>query len=151
MAIKTYKPMTNGQRGMSTLINDEVTKTTPEKSLVVTLKKNGGRNNQGRITVRHRGGGAKRKYRIIDFKRNKDNVEATVTSIEYDPNRTANIALITYTDGEKRYILAPKGLKVGQKVVSGDNADILVGNSMPLSNIPEGTMIHNVELTAGKG
>jgi len=151
MAIKTYKPMTNGQRGKSTLINDEITSTTPEKSLVVTLKKNGGRNNQGRITVRHRGGGAKRKYRIIDFRRDKDGVIGTVTSIEYDPNRTANIALISYTDGEKRYILAPKGLKVGDKIESGENADIKVGNSLPLAKIPEGTLVHNVELKAGKG
>ncbi|MCI9233122.1 MAG: 50S ribosomal protein L2 [Bacilli bacterium] len=151
MAIKTYKPMTNGTRGMSKLINDEITKTTPEKSLVVTLKKNGGRNNQGRITVRHRGGGAKRKYRIIDFKRNKDGVVGTVASIEYDPNRTANIALIKYADGEKRYIIAPKGLKVGMKVESGENADIKVGHSLPLANIPEGTMVHNIELKPGKG
>ena len=115
MAIKTYKSMTNGTRGMSTIVNDEITKTVPEKSLTVTLKKKGGRNNQGKITLRHRGGGAKRKYRIIDFKRNKDNVVGTVASIEYDPNRTANIALINYADGEKRYIIAPKGLKVGQK------------------------------------
>ena len=132
MAIKTYKPMTNGTRGMSKLINDEITKTTPEKSLVVTLKKNGGRNNQGRITVRHRGGGAKRKYRIIDFKRNKDGILGTVFSIEYDPNRTANIALIKYADGEKRYIIAPKGLKVGMKVESGETADIKVGNALHL-------------------
>lgn len=151
MAIKTFKPMTNGTRGMSTLINDEITSSTPEKSLLVTLKKKGGRNNQGRITVRHRGGGEKRKYRIIDFKRNKDGVVGTVTSIEYDPNRTANIALITYADGEKRYILAPKGLKVGQKIESGEHADIIVGNALPLENIPEGTMVHNVELTAGRG
>jgi len=151
MAIKTYKPMTNGTRGMSKLINDEITKTTPEKSLVVTLKKNGGRNNQGRITVRHRGGGAKRKYRIIDFKRNKDGVIGTVASIEYDPNRTANIALIKYADGEKRYIIAPKGLKVGQKIESGENADIKVGNCLPLNKIPQGTMVHNVELKPGKG
>ena len=151
MAIKNYKPMTNGQRGMSTLINDEVTKTTPEKSLTVTLPKNGGRNNQGRITVRHRGGGAKRKYRIIDFKRDKDGVIGTVASIEYDPNRTANIALINYADGEKRYIIAPKGLKVGDKIESGEKADIKVGNTLPLANIPEGTMVHNVELKAGKG
>ena len=151
MAIKTYKPMTNGQRGMSTLINDEITKTTPEKSLTVTLTKNGGRNNQGRITVRHRGGGAKRKYRIIDFKRDKDGVIGTVASIEYDPNRTANIALINYADGEKRYIIAPKGLKVGDKIESGEKADIKVGNTLPLANIPEGTMVHNVELKAGKG
>ena len=151
MPVRVYKPMTNGLRGKSTLINDEITKTTPEKSLVVTLKKNGGRNNQGRITVRHHGGGAKRKYRIIDFKRNKDGVIGTVTSIEYDPNRTANIALISYTDGEKRYILAPKGLKVGDKIESGDNADIKVGNCLPLERIPEGTLIHNIELKAGKG
>ena len=151
MAIKNYKPMTNGQRGMSTLINDEITKTTPEKSLTVTLTKNGGRNNQGRITVRHRGGGAKRKYRIIDFKRDKDGIIGTVASIEYDPNRTANIALINYADGEKRYIIAPKGLKVGDKIESGEKADIKVGNTLPLSNIPEGTMVHNVELKAGKG
>ncbi len=151
MPVRNYKPMTNGQRGKSTLVNDEITKTTPEKSLVVTLKKNGGRNNQGRITVRHRGGGEKRKYRIIDFKRNKDGVIGTVMSIEYDPNRSANIALINYTDGEKRYIIAPKGLKVGNKVESGENVDIKVGNSLPLANIPEGTLVHNVELKAGKG
>ena len=151
MAIKTYKPTTNGRREMSVLVNEEITKTTPEKSLVVTLKKNGGRNNQGKVTVRHRGGGEKRKYRIIDFRRNKDGVEGTVTAIEYDPNRTANIALITYADGEKRYIIAPNGLKVGNKIVSGDTADILVGNTLQLGNIPEGTMVHNVELTAGKG
>ena len=143
--------MTNGQRNMSTLVNTEITKSTPEKSLVVTLKKNGGRNNQGRITVRHRGGGAKRKYRVIDFRRVKDGVQATVTAIEYDPNRTANIALISYTDGVKAYIIAPKGLKVGDKVESGENADIKVGNCLPLANIPEGTMVHNVELKAGKG
>ena len=151
MAIKTYKAMTNGQRGKSTLTNDEITSTTPEKSLLVTLKKNGGRNNSGRITVRHRGGGAKRKYRIIDFKRDKDNVEGTVASIEYDPNRSSNIALIKYADGEKRYILAPKGLKVGMKVESGENADIKVGNTLPIGNIPEGTLVHNIELKPGKG
>ena len=151
MAVKSYKPMTNGTRGMSKLVNDEITKTTPEKSLVVTLTKNGGRNNQGKITVRHRGGGAKRKYRIIDFKRNKDGVVGTVASIEYDPNRTSNIALINYANGEKRYIIAPKGLKVGMQVESGENADIKVGNSLPLNKIPEGTMVHNVELQAGKG
>ena len=151
MAIKTYKSMTNGTRGMSTLVNEEITKSTPEKSLVVTLKKKGGRNNQGRITVRHHGGGAKRKYRIIDFKRNKDGVVGTVSSIEYDPNRSSNIALIVYSDGEKRYIIAPKGLKVGNKIESGANADIKVGNCLPLENIPEGTLVHNVELTAGKG
>ncbi len=151
MPVRNYKPMTNGQRGKSTLINDEITTTIPEKSLVVTLKKNGGRNNQGRITVRHRGGGAKRKYRVIDFKRNKDGVVGTVVSIEYDPNRSANIALISYTDGEKRYIIAPKGIKVGNKIESGDNVDIKVGNSCPLANIPEGTLVHNIELKAGKG
>ena len=151
MAIKTYKPMTNGTRGMSTLVNEEITKSTPEKSLVVTLKKKGGRNNQGKITVRHHGGGAKRKYRIIDFKRNKDSVVGTVASIEYDPNRTSNIALIKYADGEKRYIIAPKGIKVGDKIESGENADIKIGNALPLANIPEGTMLHNVELKALKG
>ncbi len=151
MAIKNFKPMTNGTRGMSKLLNEEITKTTPEKSLVVTLNKNGGRNNQGRITVRHRGGGAKRKYRIIDFKRNKDNVVGTVSSIEYDPNRSANIALIHYEDGEKRYIIAPKGLKVGDKIESGEHVDIKVGNALPLANIPEGTSIHNIELKEGKG
>ncbi len=151
MPVRVYKPITNGLRGKSTLINDEITKTTPEKSLVVTLKKNGGRNNQGRITVRHQGGGAKRKYRIIDFKRNKDGVVGTVASIEYDPNRTANIALINYNDGEKRYILAPKGLKVGDKIESGENADIKIGNCLPLERIPEGTLVHNIELKAGKG
>ena len=151
MPVKIYKPMTNGQRKKSTLINDEITTTKPEKSLVVTLKKNGGRNNQGRITVRHQGGGEKRKYRIIDFKRNKDGVIGTVATIEYDPNRSANIALINYTDGEKRYIIAPKGIKVGNKIVSGENVDIQIGNSLPLANIPEGTLVHNVELKAGKG
>ena len=151
MAIKTYKPMTNGTRGMSKVVNDEITTSTPEKSLVVTLKKNGGRNNQGKITLRHRGGGAKRKYRIIDFKRNKDGVVGTVATIEYDPNRTANIALINYADGEKRYIIAPKGLKVGDKVESGVKTDIKVGNALELGNIPEGTVVHNVELKAGKG
>ena len=151
MAIKSFKSMTNGTRGMTKLANEEITTSTPEKSLLVTLKKNGGRNNQGRITVRHHGGGAKRKYRIIDFKRNKDGVIGTVSSIEYDPNRSANIALITYADGEKRYIIAPKGLKVGNKVESGASADIKVGNCLPLENIPEGTLVHNVELKAGKG
>ena len=151
MAIKSYRPTTNGRRGMTTLVNDEITKTTPEKSLVVTMKKSGGRNNQGQITVRHHGGGAKRKYRIIDFKRNKDGVVGTVASIEYDPNRSANIALINYTDGEKRYIIAPKGLTVGMKIESGDQADIKVGNNLPLANIPEGTLVHNVELKPGKG
>ena len=151
MAIKTFKSMTNGTRNMSKLVNEEITSTTPEKSLLVSLKKNGGRNNQGRITLRHRGGGAKRKYRLIDFKRNKDGVVGTVASIEYDPNRTANIALINYADGEKRYIIAPKGLKVGDKVESGAKTDIKVGNSLELGNIPEGTLVHNIELKAGKG
>ena len=151
MAIKTFKSMTNGTRNMSKLVNEEITSTTPEKSLLVSLKKNGGRNNQGRITLRHRGGGAKRKYRLIDFKRNKDGVIGTVASIEYDPNRTANIALIKYADGEKRYIIAPKGLKVGDKVESGVKTDIKVGNTLELGNIPEGTLVHNIELKAGKG
>ena len=151
MAIKAYKSTTNGRRGMTTLDNSELTKVKPEKSLVVTLKKNGGRNNQGRVTVRHQGGGEKRKYRVIDFRRDKDGVVGTVASIEYDPNRTSNIALINYADGEKRYIIAPKGLQVGDKVESGENADIKVGNSLPLANIPEGTFVHNVELKAGKG
>ncbi len=151
MAIKSYKSMTNGTRGMTTLVNEEITKTTPEKSLVVTIKKSGGRNNQGKITVRHHGGGAKRKYRIIDFKRNKDGVIGTVASIEYDPNRSANIALINYADGEKRYIIAPKGIKIGMKIESGENADIKIGNTLPLANIPEGTLVHNIELKPGKG
>ncbi len=151
MAIKNFKPMTPGTRGMNKLINTEITKSTPEKSLTVTLKKSGGRNNQGRITLRHRGGGEKRKYRIIDFKRNKDGIIGTVSSIEYDPNRTCNIALITYADGEKRYIIAPKGLTVGMKIESGENVDIKVGNSLLLANIPEGTLVHNIELKAGKG
>ena len=151
MAIKAYKSTTNRRRGMTTLDNSELTKVKPEKSLLVTLKKNGGRNNQGRITVRHQGGGEKRKYRIIDFRRDKDGVVGTVASIEYDPNRSSNIALIHYVDGEKRYIIAPKGLKVGDKIESGENADIKVGNSLPLANIPEGTVVHNVELKAGKG
>lgn len=151
MAIKSYKPITNGRRGMTTLTNDEITKTTPEKSLVTTIKKKAGRNNQGRITVRHQGGGAKRKYRIIDFKRNKDGIVGTVASIEYDPNRSANIALINYADGEKRYIIAPKGLKVGMKIESGEQADIKVGNCLPLASIPEGTLVHNIEMKPGKG
>ena len=151
MAIKTYKPTTPGRRKMSTLVNEDITKSTPEKSLLVTIKKNSGRNNQGKITVRHQGGGAKRKYRIIDFKRNKLEVPGTVASIEYDPNRTANIALINYADGEKRYILAPKGLEVGTKIEAGANADIKVGNALPIMNIPVGTMIHNIELRPGKG
>lgn len=151
MAIRNYKPTTPGRRKMSTLINKEITKSTPHKSLTVTVKKNGGRNNQGKITVRHQGGGAKRKYRIIDFKRNKVDVPGTVASIEYDPNRTANIALINYADGEKRYILAPKGLEVGNVIVAGEAVDIKAGNSLPIMNIPVGTLIHNIELRPGKG
>ena len=151
MPVKSYRPITNGQRKKSTLVNAEITKNTPEKSLVISLKKNGGRNNQGKITVRHQGGGAKRKYRIIDFKRNKRDIPGTVAAIEYDPNRTANIALINYNDGEKRYIIAPKGLTVGSKIESGENADIKVGNALPIMNIPVGTMIHNIELRPGKG
>ena len=151
MAIKSFRPTTNGRRGMTTLDYSELTKVAPEKSLLVTLKKNGGRNNQGKITVRHQGGGEKRKYRIIDFKRLKDGIKGTVASIEYDPNRSSHIALIKYADGEKRYIIAPKGLKVGDKIESGDNADIKVGNCLPLKNIPDGTVVCCVELKAGKG
>ena len=151
MAIKVYKPTTNGRRNMSTLDYSELTKVAPEKSLLRPLHKKAGRNNQGRITVRHQGGGEKRKYRIIDFKRLKDGIKGTVTSIEYDPNRSAHIALINYADGEKRYIIAPKGLKVGDKIESGDNADIKVGNCLPLKNIPDGTVVCCVELKAGKG
>jgi len=151
MAIRNYKPTTPGRRGMSTLINNEITTSTPEKSLLVTLKKKSGRNNQGKITVRHQGGGAKRKYRVIDFKRNKLNVPGLVATIEYDPNRTANIALINYKDGEKRYILAPKGLKVGMEIVAGETADIKVGNALPLMSIPVGTTVHNIEMRPGKG
>ena len=151
MAIKTYKPTTPGRRKMSTLVNEDITTSTPEKSLLTTIKKNSGRNNQGKITVRHQGGGVKRKYRIIDFKRNKLEIPGTVASIEYDPNRTANIALINYADGEKRYIIAPKGLQVGMKIEAGANADIKVGNALPIMSIPVGTMIHNIELRPGKG
>ena len=151
MAIRNYKPTTPGRRKMSALVNEEITTSTPEKSLTTTLKKNSGRNNQGKITVRHQGGGVKRKYRLIDFKRNKVNVPGSVATIEYDPNRTANIALINYADGEKRYILAPKDLKVGMTVESGENVDITVGNALPIMNIPVGTMIHNIELRPGKG
>ena len=151
MAIRVYKPMTNGTRQRSVLTSEEITKTTPEKSLTVTKTKTNGRNNQGKITVRHRGGGAKRKYRIIDFKRRKDNVPARVVSIEYDPNRSANIALISYKDGEKAYIIAPKGLTVGTIVESGESVDIKVGNTLPIMNIPVGTVIHNIELKPGKG
>ena len=151
MPVKSYKPTTSSRRKMSTLVNDEITKTTPEKNLVVTVKKNSGRNNQGKITVRHQGGGAKRKYRIIDFKRNKLDVPGTVSAIEYDPNRTANIALISYKDGEKRYIIASNTLKVGDVIVSSENADIKVGNTLPIMNIPVGTVIHNIEMRPGKG
>ena len=151
MAIRQYKPMTTAQRKKSTLVNENLSKKAPEKSLTVRLNKNGGRNNQGKITVRHQGGGAKRKYRIIDFKRNKRDIPATVASIEYDPNRSANIALLNYHDGEKRYIIAPKGLQVGNVVSSGENADIRVGNALPIMNIPVGTMVHNIELKPGKG
>ncbi len=151
MAIRSFKPTTPGRRKMSTLVNEELTTSTPEKSLTVTMKKSSGRNNQGKITVRHKGGAVKRKYRIIDFKRNKLNVPGSVVSIEYDPNRTANIALISYADGEKRYIIAPKGLTVNDTVVSGENVDIKTGNALPIVNIPVGTMIHNIELRPGKG
>ena len=151
MAIKKYKPITPGQRGMTVSAFDEITKTTPEKSLTVTLKKHSGRNVRGKITVRHRGGGYRPKYRIIDFKRLKDGVPGKVSAIEYDPNRSANIALIFYADGEKRYIIAPNKLKVGDTIVSGPDADIKVGNALPLKNIPVGTVIHNVELKPGKG
>ena len=151
MAIRHYNPVTPGQRKKSTLVNEELTKTAPEKSLLKIKKKNSGRNNQGKITVRHQGGGAKRKYRVIDFKRNKFDIEGTVASIEYDPNRSANIALINYKDGEKRYIIAPKGLTVGMKIVSSETADIKVGNTLPIMNIPVGTVIHNIELRPGKG
>ena len=151
MAIKNYKPTTPGRRGMSTLSNEEITTNKPEKSLLEVKTKKAGRNNQGRITVRHQGGGEKKKYRKIDFKRNKFDVEGKVATIEYDPNRSANIALIHYIDGEKRYIIAPKGLKVGMKIVSGEKADIKVGNALPLKNIPEGTTVHNIELKPGKG
>ena len=151
MPIKYYKPTTNGRRNMTALTYEEITATKPEKSLLVTVKKHSGHNNLGRITVRHKGGAEKRKYRIIDFKRNKDGIIGKVASIEYDPNRSANIALINYVDGEKRYIIAPKDLKVGMQVVSGDTADILVGNCLQLQNIPVGTVIHNIELHPGHG
>jgi large subunit ribosomal protein L2 len=151
MAIKKYKPTTNARRGMTTLVNEDITVSKPEKSLTEALNSKGGRNNNGRITTRHQGGGHKRKYRLIDFKRDKNDIPATVTTIEYDPNRSANIALLTYKDGEKRYILAPKGLKIGATVMSGQNADIIVGNSMEIGFMPEGTVVHNVELKPGKG
>lgn len=151
MAIKKYKPTSAGMRGMSVLDYSKLSKVKPEKSLTENLKRTGGRNARGIITVRHRGGGAAKRYRIIDFKRNKDGIPAKVFSIEYDPNRSANIALLHYADGEKRYILAPNGLKVGDTVESGPDADIVVGNALPLANIPVGTMVHNIELKAGKG
>ena len=151
MAIKRFNPTTPSRRNMTMSTFEEITTNVPEKSLLVSLNNNAGRNAQGKITVRHRGGGAKRKYRIIDFKRNKDNIPAKVASIEYDPNRTAFIALVVYADGEKRYIIAPVGLKVGDVVVSGPEADIKPGNALPLRNIPVGTTIHNIELQAGKG
>ena len=151
MGIKTYNPYTPSRRNMTGSDFSEITKTTPERSLLVSKKKTAGRNNQGKITVRHHGGGNRQKYRIIDFKRNKDGVPATVTAIEYDPNRTANIALICYADGQKSYILAPEGLKVGRKIMNGPDAEVRIGNCLPLSEIPIGTMVHNVELMPGKG
>ena len=151
MGIRKYNPTTPGLRGMTVSTFEEITTDKPEKSLTVTLKKHSGRNNRGKITVRHQGGGTRPKYRIIDFKRDKDNVPGTVKTIEYDPNRSANIALIVYADGEKRYIIAPNKLKVGDTIVSGPDADIKIGNTLPLKNIPVGTVIHNVELKPGKG
>ena len=151
MAIKTYKPTTAGRRTMTTTDYSGLSKVAPERSLLEPLKKKSGRNSYGRITVRHRGGGNRRKYRVIDFKRNKNDIPATVLTLEYDPNRSAHIALVQYEDGEKRYILAPNGLKVGDTVVSGAGADIKTGNALPLANIPVGTFIHNVELYPGKG
>jgi large subunit ribosomal protein L2 len=149
--IKSFKPTTPSRRQMTVSTFEEITTSQPEKSLLAPLKSKAGRNNQGKITVRHQGGGHKRKYRIIDFKRNKDGIPGRVATIEYDPNRTANIALINYVDGEKRYIIAPKGLKVGDEIMSGPQADIKVGNALPLENIPVGTVIHNIELKPGKG
>lgn len=151
MGIKRYRPYTPSRRHMTVSDFAEITKKTPEKSLVVHIKKTAGRNGQGKITVRHIGGGHKKKYRIIDFKRNKDGVEAKVVAIEYDPNRTANIALVCYSDGEKRYILAPLGLKVGDKIMSGENAEVRVGNALPMKNMPIGAIIHNIEMKPGKG
>lgn len=151
MGIKKYRPYTPSRRHMTSSTFEEITKTTPEKSLIVTLKKNSGRNNQGKITVRHRGGGYKVKYRIIDFKRNKDGVPATVAAIEYDPNRTANIALLSYADGEKRYILAPHGLKVGDKLMNGETAEVRIGNTLRMKDMPVGATIHNIEMKPGKG
>ena len=151
MGIRVYKPTTNGRRNMSVLTFDEITTSTPEKSLLAPVISKGGRNNTGHITVRHQGGGVKRKYRVIDFKRNKDGIPAVVKTIEYDPNRSANIALLVYADGTKTYILAPKGLEVGQKIMSGEGVDIKVGNALVISQIPVGTIIHNIELHPGKG
>ena len=151
MAIKNLKPNTPGTRGMSRSNFEEITTSTPEKSLLVSLKKHSGRNNQGRVTVRHKGGGHRKHYRLIDFKRDKRGIPGRVATIEYDPNRNARIALVFYADGEKRYILAPVGLTVGQTVVSGPDADIRTGNALPLRNIPLGSTVHNVEMTAGKG
>ncbi len=151
MGIKTYNPYTPSRRNMTGSDFAEITASKPEKSLVVSINKNAGRNNQGKITVRHQGGGSRRKYRIIDFKRRKDGIPATVVSIEYDPNRTANIALICYADGEKAYILAPNGLTVGTKLMNGETAEVRVGNCLPLQNIPVGTQVHNIELYPGKG
>ncbi len=151
MAIRKYKPVTNGRRNMTSLTYEEITTNKPEKSLVVRFGKKGGRNNQGVITTRHHGGGHKRLYRIIDFKRNKFDIPGKVATIEYDPNRTANIALIHYVDGEKRYILAPKGLEVGMQIIASEHADIKVGNSLPMGNMPEGTVIHNIEMSPGRG
>ena len=151
MSIRSYKPTTPSRRNMTNSTFEEITKSTPEKSLVTKLTKTGGRNNQGVITTRHIGGGHKRKYRIIDFKRNKDDIVAIVKAVEYDPNRNANICLVSYLDGEKRYILAPKDLAVGSRIVSSSVADIQIGNAMEIGNIPEGTIVHNVELSPGKG
>ncbi|ABS72567.1 50S ribosomal protein L2 [Bacillus sp. L381] len=151
MAIKKYKPTSNGRRGMTTSDFAEITTDQPEKSLLAPLHKKGGRNNQGKLTVRHQGGGHKRQYRVIDFKRDKDGIPGRVATVEYDPNRSANIALINYVDGEKRYILAPKGIQVGTEIMSGPEADIKVGNALPLINIPVGTVVHNIELKPGKG
>ena len=151
MSIRTYKPTSAPRRNMTNSTFGEITTNTPEKSLLVSLSKTGGRNNQGKITCRHIGGGHKRKYRVIDFKRNKDNIPAVVKTIEYDPNRNANICLVVYADGEKRYILAPKGIAVGAKIVSAESCDIVTGNAMCLGNIPEGTLIHNIELAPGNG
>jgi large subunit ribosomal protein L2 len=151
MAIKKYKATSNGRRNMSTSDFAEITTDKPEKSLLQPLSKRGGRNNQGKLTVRHQGGGHKRQYRVIDFKRDKDGIPGRVATVEYDPNRSANIALINYADGEKRYILAPKGIQVGQEIFSGEDADIKTGNALPLMSIPVGTVIHNIELKPGRG